>query len=255
MALIPLMQAVVSALVAVGMVSDDLQAVAPVVDRTLQIFNQVSDFYSMNSRLLLAIGAAMAAAMLWRKRSEVSSFLAALAWLSVWQWATSTAQPLAVLRWELAEFDLVCLIAMTLLALWRAVRKTLTIDFAARVLGVCILFAVLYQTDFLDNPFSPLSGVAAVLILVVGIAWNVITSGGRFLNADSVEFPRMSRALMYFGYVMLTAGVTFWFVVSHTVWQQSLGSSITKTGFDLFGIGLVTFVLVNGAESLDGADA
>lgn len=255
MALIPLMQAVVSALVAVGMVSGDLQAVAPVVDRTLQVFNQVSDFYSMNSRLLLAIGAAMAAAMLWRKRSEVSSFLAALAWLSVWQWATSTAQPLAALRWELAEFDLVCLIAMTLLALWRAVRKSLTIDFAARVLGVCILFAVLYQTDFLDNPFSPLSGVAAVLILVVGIAWNVITSGGRFLNADSAEFPRMSRALMYFGYVMLTTGVTFWFVVSHTVWQQSLSSSIARTGFELFGIGLVTFVLVNGAESLDGADA
>lgn len=253
--LIPLMQAVVSVLVAVGMASGDLQTVAPMVDRTLQVFNQVSDFHSMNGQLLLAFGATVAAAMLWRKRSEFSSFFAAAAWLSTWRWLTSTEQPFAALRWELADFDLVCLIAMTLLTLWRTVRKSLTIDFAARVLGVCILFAVLYQTDFLDNPFSPLSGVAALLILVVGIAWNIITSGGRFLNADSAEFPRMSRALMYFGYVMLTAGVTFWFVVSHTVWQQSLSSSITQTGFDLFGIGLVTFVLVNGAESLDGADA
>ena len=38
-------------------------------------------------------------------------------------------------------------------------------------------------------------------------------------------------------------------------YQQSLSSSIARTGFELFGIGLVTFVLVNGAESLDGADA
>lgn len=255
MTLIPLMQVVVSALLAYGIGTNSLALVAPLVDPSLAALNQISDFYGAYGLLLLAFGAAVAAVLRWRHRDSVSPFLAGLAWLGVCRWLTSSEQPLAAFRWDIAHLDFVVLLGATGLLAWRCVQRSVDVDFLARVLGVAIFFAFLQQSNLLDNPLSGLSGLASVLILSVGLAWNVLTSGSRFLNAGSPSFPRLSRALVYFGYVMLTVCVTFWLVISHTASLQSLAVSFAMTGFELFGISIVLFTLINGAESLDGADA
>jgi uncharacterized membrane protein len=148
--------------------------------------------------------------------------------------------------------DALLIVALIAATAWLLMRGELTQDRAVRLLGITILTALLHQTGFLDNPFSPLFSAGGVLLLVIGITWSVLTAGGRFLNADSSGFPRMSRALMYYGYIMLSLCVAHWFVVSHAVEQQTRQSDITLSGFLLYGLAVAMWLLAQRGRPLMG---
>jgi hypothetical protein len=237
--LTPTIQAVTSGFLAFGVVTGQLQSTAANADAALRIFSAASDAYSRYAQLILAGGAAATAAWLFRQRRASASIMAALAWTALTRWFTSVERPLHTLRWEPAHIDLLFMLALAAISVTRLLQRRLDEATALRLLGLVIVFALLGQSSFLDNPFSPLAAIAGVVVLVVGITWNIVTSGGRFLNADSPAFPRWSRATAYFGYVLLSVAVAHWFITTHTVWQQALQSFMTQGGFELFGYAVV----------------
>ena len=217
----------------------------------------ISATYGRYSVLIQAgLGLLIAAFHLWpgKGASQTSSrassrwllvaFGLVLAWGQAWRWVTQREQPLAGLHFEYAHVDHLLIIGLLIASIVLVARGQLTRDRALRLLGVAVLAALLNQTSFLDNPFSPVFGAAAMVLLVIGIVWNVLTAGGRFLNADSAAFPRPSRALMYFGYVMLSVVVANWFFASHAVEQQTQQGDLSLSGFNIFGLTLAYVVLV-----------
>lgn len=233
--LTPVLQTVTSGLIAFGVLTGRLEAVTGSADAVLRVFAAASDAYSRFALLILAGGAAAAALWLARRRRPSVTIMAALAWTTLTRWITGIEQPLHALRWEHAHVELLLVLALAAFALLRLAQRRLDEATGLRLLGLVIVFALLEQSGFLDNPFSPLAAAAGVLILVIGISWNIVTSGGRFLNADSSAFPRWSRATLYIGYVLFSVIVAHWFIATHTVWQQALQSFMNDSGFEIFG--------------------
>lgn len=253
--LFPLMQIATFVLIAFGVLSGNMAAVQPLSTSVFSVVDTISDTYARFNLLGLALAAAATGVLLRRRgRHSLGAFALVLAWSAGWRWITRLDQPLGALRWQLEHLDTLLTPALLALTVYWLARGRLTEARALKLLGLALLAALLNQTSFLDNPFSPLLNVAGVLLIAVGILWNVLTSGGRFLNADSASFPRISRALMYFGYVMLTLCVAHWFVVTHSVAQQTVQSDITLAGFEVFGLALVYWLAIARMTPLIGDD-
>jgi hypothetical protein len=165
-------------------------------------------------------------------------------------WMTSAGRPLYALRYTYAEVDTIVLLVFAGLALFWLVRHRLTGPRALRLLGLALLMAVLNQTAFLDNPFSPLFGFAGVFFLVFGILWSILTAGGQFANTSSPGFPRASRLLLYIGYVLLSVSAAHWYLVSHNIDLQIVQSDFNFAGFRTFGLPLAFLALVEGGQRL-----
>lgn len=212
----------------------------------------LSDFYSTYALLVVAL-VCVGISCVARRRGQppaVALFSALLAWSMVVRWLTRIDGPLAILHFSYAHLDALLIVVLIVATVWLLMQGEMTQDRAVRLLGITILTALLHQTGFLDNPFSPLFSAGGVLLLVIGIIWSVLTAGGRFLNADSAGFPRMSRALMYFGYIMLSLSVAHWFVVSHAVQQQAAQGDNTMLGFLLYGLTLAMWLLAQRGRPL-----
>jgi hypothetical protein len=169
-------------------------------------------------------------------------------------WLTSAGRPLYALRHTYAEVDTVVLLVFAGLALFWLVRRQLSGPRALRLLALALLMAVLNQTAFLDNPFSPLFGFAGVFFLVFGILWSVLTAGGQFANTSSPGFPRASRLLLYIGYVLLSVSAAHWYLVSHNIDLQIVQSNFNFAGFRTFGLPLAYLALVEGRRRLVEAE-
>lgn len=207
--------------------------------------NDVVALYGAYALLLLAfICAILCVVAVRRSRFAVASFTALLAWSAIVRWLTRIDGVLSALHFDYSHLDTLMIVVLIVMTAWLLARGKMTQERALRLLGITILTALLHQTGFLDNPFSPLFSAGGVLLIVIGIVWSVLTAGGRFLNADSAGFPRISRALMYFGYVMLSLSVAHWFVVSHDVQQQAVQGDIALSGFALYGLTLLMWLLV-----------
>lgn len=253
--LFPLMQLATYLLIAFGVISGNIAVVQPLSTSVFSLVDTASDTYGRFSLLLLALAAAaLGVALRRRGRHSLGAFALVLAWSAGWRWITRIDQPLGALRWQLEHLDTLLTPGLLALTVYWLARGRLTEARALKLLGLALLAALLNQTSFLDNPFSPLLNVAGVLLIAVGILWNVLTAGGRFLNTDSAAFPRISRALMYFGYVMLTLCVAHWFVVTHSVAQQTVQSDITLVGFEVFGLALVYWLAIARMTPLVGDD-
>ena len=163
---------------------------------------------------------------------------------------TSAERPLYALRYTYAEVDTIMLLVFTGLTLLWLARRRFTGSLALRLLALALLMAVLNQTAFLDNPFSPLFGFAGVFFLVFGIMWSVLTAGGQFANTNSPGFPRASRLLLYIGYVLLSVSVAHWYLVSHNIDLQIVQSNYNFAGFRTFGLPLAFLALVEGGRRL-----
>lgn len=64
-----------------------------------------------------------------------------------------------------------------------------------------------------DNNFEVPAMTAAgqLMILAIGLLWDVLTSGDRWTNGDSPNVPRPARVLLYFGYVSMTITAILYF--------------------------------------------
>jgi hypothetical protein len=220
-------------------------------DRFLQWITTLSEQETRYRALAVAVaGLLIALAAARRNNSIVATYGLILALHQTLAWLTSAGRPLYALRYTYAEVDTIVLLVFAGLALFWLARRRFTGLLVLRLLALALLMAVLNQTAFLDNPFSPLFGFAGVFFLVFGIMWSVLTAGGQFANTSSPGFPRASRLLLYIGYVLLSVSVAHWYLVSHNIGLQIVQSNYNFTGFRTFGLPLAYLVLAEGGRRL-----
>ena len=213
----------------------------------------LSQTYGQIALLVTAIlGVIIALAAMRRGRYTVAAFGWIVAWSRGLGWLTEPERALARWHFEYADVDVSLWLALTAVTLFWLARGQLTRTRALRLFVLALLAALLNQTGFLDNPFSPLFSFAGIFFLAFGILWSVLTAGGRFLNDDSKNFPRASRVLMYLGYVLLSVSIAHWYNISHDVANQTLQSDFTTRGFVGIGLPLAYLAFVEGGRSLVG---
>lgn len=105
---------------------------------------------------------------------------------------------------------------------------------------------------------APKVGIAAAVVLLAGIAWDVVFSGAT-TNAGSRTLPREARVLLYFGYLVLLDGMLLY--AAHAAGRGPDGSTVLQLLGDpdsftrnaLFSVALpalvVTFLLRLGGSS------
>jgi hypothetical protein len=229
----------------------DLTGMLADANRILGYIGEWSNAYREYWYLIIAfVGILIAWFSSRRKHITLTAFGLILAWSQGLEWLSESNHPLAILRCAYTDVDRVLVLALAGLAGVWILRRQLTDLRARRLLTLALLGAVLTQTSFLDNPFSPLFSFAGVFFLVFGILWNVLTVGGRFTNRDTSNMPRASRLLVYLGYVLLSVSIAHWFIVSHNIELQKLQSDLTQDGFRIFGLSLAYLVFAQGGMSL-----
>lgn len=217
----------------------------------LAVVLEISELYQQYFFLVVALAGALIALIALRRRNyTVAAFGMILAWMQFWWWLMQDGRPLERLRYAYSDLDVILLLGLTALTLYWLVRRALTSDRALALLGLVMLAWLLNNTDFLDNPFSPLFGFAGVVFLAFGILWNVLTVGGRLTNNDSPPFPRGSRILLYLGYVLVALAVTHWYIVTHHVAEQTLHNDLTFNGFRVYGLAVAMLVFAEGGRQL-----
>ena len=154
----------------------------------------------------------------------------------LWYWATNAGNPLAFLTWsgpEPLDFWWVVLIAGV--ALFWFVRRELTAERVGHLFMLMLITALLRQTDFIGNRFSPLFGFAGVGFIAFGIIYDAITAG-TWANVETKGLPRSSRIFLYVGYVLLTVTVVNWALAAHDLNSISkLTGGAALVGMERFG--------------------
>jgi hypothetical protein len=220
--------------------------------------DQLSDWTRMLSegetviRPLLVMMAGVVIAFIAHRRGNgtLATFGLVVAWMHLLQWLMACGRPLAAYRYEYADVDRVMMGLLLAVVLVRIFSNRLTYDAMLRLLAIALLLALLNQTDFLDNPFSPLFGFAGLAFFVFGVFWNVIDLAGTFVNKDTPGLPRDSRALLYIGYVLMGVVVSHWFVASHNLVFQQLQNDMTYLAFVQLGYPLAFTVILEGGRAL-----
>jgi hypothetical protein len=196
------------------------------------------------------VGVILAIVAYQRNRKTVAAFGMVLAWSALLSWLTRDDQLLAAWQFSYSDVDAILLLLICAVTLFWLVRRQLTADRTIRLLALSILLALLNQTDFLDNPFSPLFAFAGIFFLVFGIVWNILTAAGNFVNQDTPRLSRDSRVLLYLGYVLLSVSVTHWYLVSHNLLMQSNQTIMNELGFTIVGLPLAYLMLVERGRPL-----
>lgn len=222
-------------------------------DLVTLLFTRLSNQEPAFRPALLALIAAGVALIAWkRQRYSIAGYALILAWERLLAWLSAPQRPLAALAFDQSEVALWLVLGMAVLALawWR--RGTLTMRRAVYLLLVVLLLTLLDQTDFLDNPFSPLFAFAGVFFLVFSIFWSVLTAG-TFANQETPRLPRPARLLLYIGYALLSVVVAQWFLVIHDVPRSVAQATFNLNGFLIFGLPLAYLLIIEqGLAAADG---
>lgn len=207
--------------------------------------------------LVDATALVLAAWALRRGRPALALFLGLFGFLDLRSALSRPPGPLAALTSVGAgspvEFWWVVVFA-SVAVVWR-VRRTLTRTRVERLLFLLLATALLRQTDFIANPFSPFLGFAGVWFIAFGIVWDAVTVGS-WANGNSAALPRASRVFLYLGYVLMTVVVVNWALTVHDI--QYVGfftGEIALGGLNVFGRPLLYAIFAATlAQSAGGAD-
>ena len=188
--------------------------------------------------LLVNAAALVGAVVLARRgRRSLALYLGIFGVMHLWYEATNPGRPLSSLAWRGAEpEDFWWTVLFSGVALLWLVRGRLTAERATVLLGLVTMTWLLRQTALLDDPYSPLFfGYSGIGFLAFGILWDVLTAGS-WANEGTEGLPRVSRVLMYVGYMLLTVTVVNWALTSHdlgTVGQFT--GDTAMVGLERFG--------------------
>ena len=95
--------------------------------------------------------------------------------------------------------------------------------------------ALLRQTDFISNPFSPVLCFTGIGFVAFGIVWGTLT-GAAWVNGDSRALPRAGRIFIYVGYALLSVTLINWALATHNLTESSnLGGDMALIGINRFG--------------------
>jgi hypothetical protein len=142
-------------------------------------------------------------------------YVAAYGATELWLRLTDTGAPLAWLAWSnQTQVQGWLLLPVALAALAWIARRALTPARAGGLLFLLMVLALLKQTAFIENPFSPFFGFAGVGFIAFGIVWDALTAGS-WANVETRALPRTGRIFLYIGYVLLTVALINWMLATH----------------------------------------
>jgi len=198
-------------------------------------------------RFLLVDAAALAIGLRLARRGStpLAVYLVSFAVLRIWWEATRPGRPLGMLDslgWETVDAWWAA-IGVALAAWWLA-RGRLTRERALALIFLLLVGAVVRQTDFIENKFTPLFGWAGVGFIAFGLAWDALTKGA-WANRGTPALPKPARILLYLGYALLTVTVVNWSLATHDMFDlRLLTGGGALLGFAAFGRPMLYAVLV-----------
>jgi hypothetical protein len=102
-----------------------------------------------------------------------------------------------------------------------------------------LITALTRQTGFIEDPFSPVLGFTGIGMIALGLIWDALTIGF-WANYASPGMPRVSRILLYLGYILFSIAVLNWSVATHDISQVDFFTGQAALGgFGLFGKPLI----------------
>ena len=118
----------------------------------------------------------------------------------------------------------------------------------AGVLGTVIVLGIIYQLYEVALTASETPQWAAILILVA-VGWDIMMSGETMTNLSSRTFPRSTRVIAFYGYILILAATMIYFSGQLSV---ATGRAVTEPFFDpeaitqsaLFRIGFPVLLLL-----------
>jgi hypothetical protein len=173
----------------------------------------------------MGVAAGVAALVLARRRGSTGARTAAtyLALLGLWLAVYALTNPVmwndllglpGAAQVHLAGLDGAAAVLLLVLLLLLQRRSLATKSIAAWAISLTLgLSVVRGMTWLVDHNFQvpAMTAVGQLVILAVGLLWDVLTSGDRWTNGDSPRVPRPARVLLYFGYVsMVVTALLFW---------------------------------------------
>jgi hypothetical protein len=211
-----------------------------------------------NWETLLAAVAILAALLLARRgRRTIALYLGILGANALWIQLTNPGRPLDFFGWSgLEPVDFWWVVIFGAVALFWLARGRLTEARAGRLLVLVVITALMRQTGFIEDPFSPVLGFTGIGMIAVGLIWDALTIGF-WANYDSPGMPRVSRIFLYLGYVLFTIAVLNWAVASHDITQVDFFTGQAALGgFGLLGKPLLyaIFAVTLALPATDDAD-
>lgn len=208
-----------------------------------------------NWQTLLAVLTIIATVWFARKgRRTLALYLGILGTDALWIQLTNPGRFLSFLGWSgLEPVDFWWVVILSAVAFYWLVRNRLTEERARRLFLLVLITLLMRQTGFIEDPFSPFLGFTGVGLIALGIVWDALTIGF-WANNDSRGLPRVSRILLYLGYVLFSIAVLNWSVASHDISQVDFFTGQAALGgFSLFGKPLIYAIFaVTLAESAVG---
>lgn len=199
----------------------------------------VQHFFQTSGLWVLAVyGLSLAASFVFlrRGRRALAFYLAVVGGFGIWTELTEPGRPLAALGWsgtEPAAFW--WLVVFAFFAAFWLLRGRLTAIRMQRLLLLLIATALLGQTDFIEDPFSPFFGFTGIGLIALGVIWDALTLGS-WANEGSPGLPRTSRIFLYVGYVLFSVAVINWAVTIHDLSEvASFTGESALGGFELLG--------------------
>jgi hypothetical protein len=99
---------------------------------------------------------------------------------------------------------------------------------AAGILGTVIVLGILYQLYRIALTAAEIPQWAAILILVA-VGWDITMSGETMTNLSSRTFPRSTRVVAFYGYILVLAATMVYFSGQLSL---ATGRAITEPFFD-----------------------
>jgi len=145
---------------------------------SLEIVSRLID-QDANWQTLLAVVAIVAALYFARRGMRVLAlYLGILGANDLWIQLANPGRPLSFFAWSgLEPVDFWWVVFFGAVAVFWVVRGRLTEDRARRLLLLVLITALMRQTGFIEDPFSPVLGFTGIGMIALGLIWDALTIG------------------------------------------------------------------------------
>ena len=192
------------------------------------------------------LGPAFIATAVWlasRHRRSAALFVGGVGIIASWLELTATDGWLSDLAASREQVTSIWVIALVVTAILWWQRGTLS---RHRVRGLLLSFGLallLGQVNFLEDPLSVL-GFLGLALIAMGFVADA-AAYGEWANHDSPRLPRVSRVLLYVGYVLFAVALVNWALVTHNLADVQLYTGQgAQSGFAAFGQPLIFLVFL-----------
>jgi hypothetical protein len=240
-------------LVVLGLGFGQMEGLDKMMDSVSRLIGQDANWQALLSALAIV-------ASFWyarKGRRTLALYLGIVGTNALWIQLTNPGMPLSFFGWSgLEPVDFWWVMIFGAVALYWLVRGTLSEARARWLLLLVIITLLMRQTGFIEDPFSPVLGFTGIGMIALGLIWDALTIGF-WANNDSPGMPRVSRILLYLGYILFSIAVLNWSVATHDILQVDFFTGQAALGgFGLFGKPLIyaIFAVTLAGSTIDAKE-